>query len=486
MPTSLAAQEIDILNAVWDHDSNFCAFRCSGAVTIDWGDGGATENVASGVTAVHNYTYASVGSLTTRGYRQALIKITPQAANNITSFSVQFKHTTDTNTSTSASYGMLDIKMQCPNLTTLAVGGTTTTNLQMPRMLEQFEMVGTSAMTSASGTFRNCIGLQRVKLYTGLITGSMSSCFNNCRMLRVVEGLDGATPTSVASIFTTCYALKKSPALIPTAAADSAFTDCHSLTDISAFVFASITSSNAMLSNCRSLVTVGNIIAPLSADPQLFFSGCVMLETVGNVDFRASTFGSSIFSGCSKLRTVGTVDLRLATNFASIFANCLLLTTVGTITSTAATSLASAFLGCTALLTAPTFSSTSSVTNFSSMFSGCSNLQIVPIYTVGAANLTSMFLDCWALAAAPAFNYSTITTGTTLFSGCRNLSKGILANAPPVSHSYLNCKLSAAALDVIYTALPTIVAQTITVTGNYGTATDTPALCTGRGWTVTA
>jgi hypothetical protein len=53
------------------------------------------------------------------------------------------------------------------------------------------------------------------------------------------------------------------------------------------------------------------------------------------------------------------------------------------------------------------------------------------------------------------------------------------------THSILNCKLSAAALNSYYTALPTVTGQTLTVTGNWGTATDNPAIATAKGWAVT-
>jgi hypothetical protein len=51
--------------------------------------------------------------------------------------------------------------------------------------------------------------------------------------------------------------------------------------------------------------------------------------------------------------------------------------------------------------------------------------------------------------------------------------------------SVASCKLSATALNEIYTNLPTVTSQTITVTGNYGTATDDPTIATAKGWTVT-
>ena len=54
-----------------------------------------------------------------------------------------------------------------------------------------------------------------------------------------------------------------------------------------------------------------------------------------------------------------------------------------------------------------------------------------------------------------------------------------------VSFSVAACKLSATALNEIYTNLPSIAGQTITVSSNYGTATDNPAIATAKGWAVT-
>ena len=53
------------------------------------------------------------------------------------------------------------------------------------------------------------------------------------------------------------------------------------------------------------------------------------------------------------------------------------------------------------------------------------------------------------------------------------------------THSIGSLKLSAAQLNAYYTALPTVASGTLTVTGNWGTATDNPAIATAKGWTVT-
>jgi hypothetical protein len=71
-----------------------------------------------------------------------------------------------------------------------------------------------------------------------------------------------------------------------------------------------------------------------------------------------------------------------------------------------------------------------------------------------------------------------------MFSNCNSLAR-IQAKDFNFTFSVANNKLSAAALDEIYTNLPVAIGQTITVTGNYGTGSDTPLIATAKGWAVT-
>ena len=71
-----------------------------------------------------------------------------------------------------------------------------------------------------------------------------------------------------------------------------------------------------------------------------------------------------------------------------------------------------------------------------------------------------------------------------MFGNCNSLAR-IEAKDFRFTFSVQNCKLSATALNEIYTNLPTVTSQTITVTGNYGAATDDPTIATAKGWTVT-
>ena len=122
------------------------------------------------------------------------------------------------------------------------------------------------------------------------------------------------------------------------------------------------------------------------------------------------------------------------------------------------------------------------------IFSSCSRLQSVPLFnTAAVTNMGNMFNSCNGLAAVPALVTTAVTSASnfsSIFSSCNSLAR-IEAKNFRFTFTVANCKLSATALDEIYTNLPIAVSQTITVTGNYGTATDNPAIATAKGWTVT-
>ena len=142
------------------------------------------------------------------------------------------------------------------------------------------------------------------------------------------------------------------------------------------------------------------------------------------------------------------------------------------------------FRGCSALRDVPQFD-TSSGTDFSSMFNGCTTLQRPPTYgTSSGSNFNGMFANCLALQVVPALNVSAGTDFGSMFNGCSALQwSDVYGGTRGISYATAN--LSAAALNNIYTNLGTASgAQTITVTGNWGTATDNPSIATAKGRTV--
>ena len=113
-----------------------------------------------------------------------------------------------------------------------------------------------------------------------------------------------------------------------------------------------------------------------------------------------------------------------------------------------------------------------------------SNVERVTIVGVANTSFAAMFQFCYSLQSVPLFNTANGTNFASMFQTCSSLQSAAL-NGTRYSIDYSNAMLSPAELDAIYTALGTAAgAQTITVTGNWGTATDTPSIATAKGWTV--
>ena len=414
MPTIISTEEkVAALFLVGDNNSNFVAFRCFGNYTVDWGDGNI-ENVASGVTAEHNYVFSSLSASTEFGpvgskSRQAMIVITPQAGQNLTSISFYFRHSS----LGAATYTtpILEITLSAPNCTTLLIGSTVA-NL---RLLEQCTILSHNTI-SAFNMFNNCTSLQSVPLFNTSAVTNMSSMFNNCTSLQSVPLFNTAAVTDMTNMFTGCLSLKSVPL----------------------FNTSMVSQMADMFINCRSLQS-----APL-------------------FNTSAVTNMSSMFNSCTSLQSVPLFNTSAAANMQSMFT------------------------GCSSLQSIPLFN-TAAVTNMQSMFTGCSSLQSIPLFnTAAVTNMGLMFNTCRSLQSIPNFNCSNATNITNFASNCNGL-KRCQATGIKSTVSFASCTFGATELNEIYTNLADLTAlptQTITVTNNYGTATDNPAIATAKNWTV--
>lgn len=78
----------------------------------------------------------------------------------------------------------------------------------------------------------------------------------------------------------------------------------------------------------------------------------------------------------------------------------------------------------------------------------------------------------------------TVDWGDTAFTNCPTLSR-VSTQDINQSITFSSSCLGPAALNEIYTNLATVTGKIITVTSNWGTASDNPAIATAKGWTVT-
>jgi len=356
-------QKIQGVYAVYNIETagNAVAITVAGAYNVNWGDG-TSADFATGVSAEHTYDYADtdLGSVTSRGYKCAVITITPQSGQNLTSVNFQDRHSTFTQVCDTP---WLDITINGAYLTTITVS--LSTRVVRTQKLEQVT-IGQHAVTNMSYMFYYCYSLQSVPLFdTGAVT-NMSYMFYSCYSLQSVPLFDTGAVTNMSYMFYYCYPLQSVP---------------------------------------------------------LFDTGAV-------------------------------------------------------------TNMSYMFYICTSLQSVPLFD-TGAVTNMSYMFYSCYSLQSVPLFDTGTVeNISFMFHYCYSLQSVPLFDTGAVTNMSATFNYCTSLQYAALYN-PRISFTVANCNLGPTALNAIYTNLGTgLTGKVITVTGNWGVASDNPALVP-TGWSVT-
>jgi hypothetical protein len=402
----------------------------------------------SSALAQHTYVYANVSSstLTSRGYRQAIITVTMQSGQTFGSFAAcgAARH--------SAALAQflnpyLDIIISGPSLTNININGFGSiygTALLCERV--EIKSCGTLASTGVlpASCFSGMKELRQV-IYPATITANGASMFSGCNQIESIPPFVLATTSVVNGMFNGCFILKDNPAVNWTPTAGN-------------------TIASTMFQNCGKLT-----------DPKLTISGSVKVTDTSNM-----------FLGCAALVTMPNYDLAAVTTTSSMFANCYALRTVVPLNLPVCTNMTSMFASCYAMEIAPVITSTSALTNVSTMFQTCTSLtKVTNFYTNSVTNVSNVFGGCSALIDAGSLNASAATTVSTPFAGCVNVTKGGFVGTNN-NHTYANCRFSGAELNTIYTNLSSSGAtKTITVTGNYGAATDNPTIATAKGWTVT-
>jgi len=452
---------------VEDTDSNFVSVLVvvsTGTWIIDWGDGMIESGLASNVKRDHFYNYATITASPVNGYKPVVVKITTSGG-NITTLNLQQKHSQAGLPATAFRVNWLDFAVNAASMTNLTVGG----SIMGMDKLEQFKIYNHS-FTVMNNMFEGCASLRSIPLFNTSAVTAMNSTFAGCLSLESVPLFITNAVTNMANMFQNCFSLQSVPFFNTSSATVMAnmFSGCRSLQSVPLFVTNAVNNMSAMFANCPSLKNV-----------PLFVTNAV-------------TNMSNMFNNCVSLESVPLFVTNAVNNMSGMFANCPSLKNVPLFVTTAVTNMSGMFEGCTSLQSVPPFVTTA-VTNTSVMFNTCTYLQSVPSFATNlVTTMTFMFSNCLSLRTLGLLNTSGITSAANtvnLFNNCISLSKG-RTNGIQHSISYANCKLSAAAIDDIFTGLGTASgapgSQTITVAGNYGAATCTTSIATNKFWTVAA
>jgi hypothetical protein len=295
LPAVAATDEVFYgLNAVFDHEANFATIRATGAFTVDWGDGSAPVNVASNTTAEYNYSYtaAGLGAVTSRGYKTAIVTVTPQSGETLSNINLSLKHT-QSGLVNGHSTAWLDIRLAMNN------GGTVTTfnSNWLHRLLEQFEWLGGNAQTSF-GTFLSvCTNLQSLPLFDTSSGTAFNSFLSGCPSLQSLPLFDTSSGTNFSFFLRDCTGLQSLPLF-----------DTSSGTDFSSFLFACTGLQSLPLFDTSSGTSFGT-----------FLFGCTNLQSLPLFDTSSGTSFTSFLHGCPGLQTIPSFDLSSGTGFNNVF-----------------------------------------------------------------------------------------------------------------------------------------------------------------------
>jgi surface protein len=474
-PPAANEQKFVGLIAVFDQGSNYVALRAtvsSGTYTVDWGDGSSPVTVTSNTNAEKNYSYSSLSSSTesSRGYRQAIVTVTPTTVGATFSlFGLNYRHSARSSTSTVP--GWLDVAVSAPNATEVRLGGRNSSGTQtvLLNFLEQATVVSHNTTTMAH-MFRDCRELQSVPLFNTAAVTTMESMFQICSSLQSVPLFNTAAVTDMSVMFNGCSSLQSVPL----------------------FNTAAVTNMASMFNSCRSLQSVPLFNTAAVTDMSVMFNGCSSLQSVPLFNTAAVTNMVNMFATCSSLQSVPLFNTAAVTDMSGMFQSCTSLQTVPLFNTAAVTNMASMFNSCPSLQTVPLFN-TASVTNMSSMFSGCTSLQTVPLFnTASATNMNSMFATCTSLREIPELTMSAISSATNnnnmALTGSLTLGKAKLTGMR-WTQSFSGCNMAAAQLDEMYTALdklnPNVTNVTATGTVVTYTVDDITAFVAGRTVTIT-
>ena len=423
----------------------------TGTFNIDWGDGTVQTALVGNSTTVFQHQHTTGGTACSLGYNTWKLRIYNASA-NITGWKIA-RHTFTSNVQTSpilsANFGAQYIATY--NNAFYMPGGTVIFNV-----LNKCKVSSFTNTTSTGAMFTNCYALKSVSLPTswGSVT-STAQMFDHCYSLPSVNlPTSWGGVTSASSMFKCCYALIS--IALPTS-------------------WGSVTDTSYMFDHCYSLPSVnlptswGGVISVAS-----MFGMCNALQSVSTATSWGNVNSTALmFSYCYALQS-----LALPTSWGSV------------------ASTAQMFDSCTALYSVSLPLSWGSITNATYMFNNCPSLKTINnLNFLGSTTVQSDFTDALAqtefLQQAIAINSLLTKIGIYGASGklllctsirLTNSGSTFTGSSPHINVSYTS--LDAAALNLLFGDLPTLVGKAINITGCPGAATCTRSIATAKGWVV--
>jgi surface protein len=337
MPTGITDTDQTFvgLHAVIEDGDNYCAFRFTtntGQYQVDWGDG-TIDLVNSNTNAEHQYDFTNSaldGTLTSRGYKQAIITVTPVSGNLLTC-NFQQRYVTSPAQNQPYSTGFLDCILSMPNANTglsTIFGGTTVRHSYVERV--DIKTIGnaTSLGTFNFGMFQQCFSLKKIILPNTSNITSIGRMFQQCRNLETIPLFDTSNVTDATEAFAFCNSIKELPLFdfSNLIGAAGMFRACISLKTIPLFNMSNVESFFRTFRDCQSLQLIPFINTGASTSIREMFYGCISLQTIPLLNTNNVINMDAMFTVCMELNSIpalstSSITTTSGTDFGASFAS---------------------------------------------------------------------------------------------------------------------------------------------------------------------
>jgi surface protein len=329
MPTVTSTQQTFVgLYAVIENSDNFASFLFttdSGQYQVDWGDG-TTSLHNSNTIAQHQYSFTNPilnGTLTSRGYKQAIITVTPVSGNLLTcNFQQAFVSSPAQNQRYSTAF--LDCILSMPSASignSIIFGGINATDPTLRHTyIERINILNIGGCTVLDSLCQQMLSLQEFIISDTVAVTSMRRMFQGCTSLQVLPLFDTRSVIDM-SIF--CGS-------------------ASSLREIPLFDTRNVTNMTQAFGGCP--ITEIPLLNTLNVtDMSFMFANCLCLKTIPLFDTANVLTMASMFSGCSALIEIPLFNTISVTNMSSMFFNCVSLQSMPLLNTVAVTTMASMF-----------------------------------------------------------------------------------------------------------------------------------------------
>lgn len=467
--------------------------------TVDWGDG-VVERFQSGQPASHVYTYGRLPASTqcSRGYRQAIVKVSWEAAGVLggrTANALEVTDYTARSDLTTNTTPLLDVQLAGRTLSNLVLSPRN----KPSRLCEQVWMRPLKAgirrwNNYSQGLFENMNSLQSVPEFSVGDLVNLSRTFRNCKSLKLVPEFDASAVESMEDMFAGCAALQG-----VTLSAElcrnykRAFQGCTSLREVIVRDSAEMVTWQDAFSGCTSLQWVDIDHFDRAQDLSGMFRGCVALRAMAEINAPQCKTTEAMFHGCVALTEMGAMAMPQNQNIIAMFYQCWSMRELPLLGFGDLSYVSSAFAEMYALETPPRGFDTPECWDFTAMFANCVNLTRAPeLNTSQGLSFNGVLQNCTALEEVPGWDMSGVSRRSGLDLAFDNLPSctRVRAFGMKASFSLKRLPLQAEQLNEVFHNLGVIEGnpQTVVVGGVYGALQDglRSELALSKGWQIAA